>query len=66
VSTRSGGCGDPAAPSLEREGCRLADPDLRIAATALTQRATLVTGNARHFARLPGLEVEDWIRGHAG
>lgn len=48
---------------LEREGRRLADPDLRIAATALARRVTLVTGNVRHFARVPGLEVEDWIRG---
>lgn len=48
---------------LEREGRRLADPDLRIAATALARHVTLVTGNVRHFARVPGLEVEDWIRG---
>lgn len=48
---------------LEPEGCRLGDPDLRIAATALARRVTLVTGNVGHFARVPGLEVEDWIRG---
>lgn len=48
---------------LERGGLRLADPDLRIAAIVTVHQATLVTGNVRHFARVPGLEVEDWLRG---
>jgi tRNA(fMet)-specific endonuclease VapC len=46
---------------LERDGARLADPDLRIAATVLAHEATLVTGNTRHFARVPGLIVQDWL-----
>ncbi len=49
--------------SLERDGLRLADPDLRIAAIAAVHRATLISGNRRHFDRIPGLSVEDWIRG---
>jgi predicted nucleic acid-binding protein len=48
---------------LEREGRRLPDPDLRIAATALAHRAVLITGNLRHFERVPGLDCEDWLRG---
>jgi tRNA(fMet)-specific endonuclease VapC len=48
---------------LEREGRRLPDPDLRIAATALVHGAVLVTGNLRHFERVPGLGCEDWLRG---
>jgi tRNA(fMet)-specific endonuclease VapC len=47
---------------LERNGTRLADPDLRIAATALAHDAALVTGNTRHFERVPGLTVEGWLR----
>ena len=47
---------------LESEGRRLAEPDLRIAAIALTRGLTLVTGNVRHFSRVPGLQVEDWLR----
>lgn len=47
---------------LERAGTRLADPDLRIAATTLVHGATLITGNVRHFGRVPGLSVEDWLR----
>jgi len=46
---------------LERAGLRLADPDLRIAAIVAAHHATLVTGNVRHFARVPGLAVEDWL-----
>jgi tRNA(fMet)-specific endonuclease VapC len=47
---------------LERSGTRLADPDLRIAATVLAHQATLVTGNIRHFTRVPGLTVHNWLR----
>jgi len=48
---------------LEGEGRRLADPDLRIAAIAVVHRGTLISGNRRHFDRVPGLSVEDWIHG---
>lgn len=47
--------------SLEGDGRRLAEPDLRIAAIALSRDATLVTANVRHFARVPGLRVENWL-----
>lgn len=46
---------------LERNGMRLPDPDLRIAATALAHGAALVTGNVRHFARVERLVVHDWL-----
>lgn len=39
----------------------LAEPDLRIAATALAADLTLVTGNSGHFDRVPGLRVENWL-----
>jgi len=48
---------------LEREGRRLADADLFIGAIAAARRATVVTGNRRHYERIPGVTVEDWIRG---
>jgi predicted nucleic acid-binding protein len=48
---------------LELLGQRLSDPDLRIAATAMAQGATLVTGNVKHFGRIGGLAVADWLRG---
>jgi tRNA(fMet)-specific endonuclease VapC len=47
--------------NLEREGRRLDEPDLRIASIALSRELTVVTGNVRHFARVPGLTVENWL-----
>lgn len=46
---------------LEQSGRSLAEPDLRIASVALSRGLTLVTGNTRHFARVPGLHVENWF-----
>ncbi len=46
---------------LEAAGKRVAEPDLRIAAIAVTRDVTLVTGNVRHFARIPELRVENWL-----
>lgn len=46
---------------LERAGTPLAEPNLRIGAIALTKDLTVVTGNTRHFSRIPGLRVENWI-----
>ena len=43
---------------LERRGQRLAEADLQIAATALVHGCVLVTGNVRHFTRVPGLAIE--------
>lgn len=48
---------------LERIGRPIGEPDLRIAAIALANRLTIVTGNVRHFAHVPGLAVEDWLLG---
>jgi len=48
--------------TLEADGQRLADADLLIASIALANDATLVTGNHRHYQRVPALAIEDWIR----
>ena len=53
-------CG-PLRASLEAEGRRLDEPDLRIASIALARNLTLVTGNVRHFGRVPDLKVENWL-----
>jgi len=47
---------------LEQQGQRLADADLFIGAIAAAHQATIVTGNRRHYERIPGVMVEDWIR----
>jgi tRNA(fMet)-specific endonuclease VapC len=36
------------------------DADLIVAATALELQRVLVKGNRRHFAWIPGLQLEDW------
>ena len=46
---------------LERAGQRLDMADLCIASIALARDLTLVTGNVKHFARVPGLRVENWL-----
>jgi tRNA(fMet)-specific endonuclease VapC len=51
----------PLRARLEREGRRLEEPDVRIAAIALARDLTLITGNTRHFERIPGLRVENWL-----
>lgn len=53
----------PLRGQLEGEGRRLDEPDLRIASIALSRGLTMVTGNVRHFSRVPGLEVENWLLG---
>ncbi len=42
---------------LRRQGQLIADMDLLIAATAITHDLTLITGNTRHFTRIPGLSL---------
>ena len=51
--------------SLERAGTPLDEPDLRIASIALANDLTLVSGNERHFRRVPGLTLENWLGSEA-
>ena len=46
---------------LESVGRRLPDADLWIGAIARARRATVVTGNARHFDRMR-VPTENWMR----
>jgi hypothetical protein len=43
--------------TLEAAGTRLDDADLQIGATALHHGLELVTGNLRHFQRIPELRI---------
>lgn len=51
----------PLRARLERDGQRLDEPDLRIASIAVSRGLTVVTGNVRHFSRVPDLAVENWL-----
>ena len=48
---------------LTRSGQVIGIMDMLIASIALAAQATLITGNTREFSRVPGLRVEDWVRG---
>lgn len=46
---------------FRRQGQPPADFDLLIAASALAQGRILVTNNVRHYARIPSLQLENWL-----
>ncbi len=46
---------------LEAAGTPLGEPDLRIVSIALAHNLTMVTGNVRHFSKVSGLQVENWL-----
>lgn len=50
---------------LKQAGNTIADADLMIASITLAQGGILITGNTRHYERIPHLRIEDWIRGEA-
>ena len=47
---------------LERTGGPIGANEMLIAAQALSLGLTLVTANEREFARVPGLNIENWLR----
>ncbi|VVB89754.1 tRNA(fMet)-specific endonuclease VapC [uncultured archaeon] len=47
--------------SLMEKGNIIDDADIFIASCALGEDATLVTNNERHFERVKGLRVENWL-----
>ena len=47
---------------LEKAGTPTSEPDLRIASIAISNQKTLVTGNERHFSRIPSLQIENWLK----
>lgn len=49
---------------LRRAGTPIGDFDEMIAAHALSLGAVLVTDNTRHFQKVDGLTLENWVRNH--
>ena len=47
--------------TLKTQGTPIGDMDTLIAAHALAENLILVTHNTRHFERIPGLKLEDWM-----
>ena len=46
---------------LRRQGTPVGEFDTQIAAHALAENLILVTHDTRHFERIPGLKLEDWM-----
>ena len=46
---------------LKRRGTPIGSLDTMIAAHALSQPAMLVTNNTREFAKVPGLQLDNWV-----
>lgn len=46
---------------LDRQGTPIGDADLQIGAIALSRGLTVVTGNVKHFQRIPNLSIENWL-----
>ena len=49
--------------ALRKTGQIIGIEDVLIAASALTNQCNLVTANTRHFPRIKGLKVENWLEG---
>ena len=50
--------------TLELKGTPLADADIIIAATAIEEEFSLVTGNVKHYNRIEALAIENWFSRH--
>jgi len=46
---------------LERRGTPIGSLDTMIAAHALSLQVLLVTNNTREFAKVPGLQLDNWV-----
>jgi tRNA(fMet)-specific endonuclease VapC len=49
------------AAHLQKTGQAIGEMDTQIAAHALALGLPLITHNTRHFKRVPGLKIEDWM-----
>lgn len=47
---------------LHQRGLLIGDADILIAATALVHGYGVATNNQRHFGRIPGLRLENWLQ----
>jgi len=47
---------------LRKSGQTIGLEDVLIAASAITNQFIVVTANVRHFARVRGLQVENWLK----
>jgi tRNA(fMet)-specific endonuclease VapC len=46
---------------LKKEGNLIEDADILMAATAIVEELVLITNNIKHFERIKGLKIDNWI-----
>ncbi len=46
---------------LRRKGQAIGDIDLLIAGVAFSRGLTLITNNTKHFDRIPGISLDNWL-----
>ena len=46
---------------LKKKGELIEDADILVAASAITNDLVLITDNEKHFRRIEGLKVENWL-----
>ena len=47
---------------LSQRGLLIGDADILIAASVLVRGMSIATNNERHFSRISGLQVENWLK----
>ncbi len=47
--------------NLEKQGLPIGNMDILIASCVLSEDATLVTNNEKHFSKIHGLKIENWM-----
>jgi len=47
---------------LRKKGITIGDNDILISAYCLHHDFTLITNNEKHFRRIPGLKIENWLQ----
>ncbi len=47
---------------LSQRGLLIGDADILIAASALVRGMSVSTNNERHFSRISGLQIENWLK----
>ena len=48
--------------NLKQRGTLIGDVDILIAATALVHGLVLVSNNEKHFSRITGLKIDNWLK----
>ncbi len=47
---------------MRKTGQSIGIEDVLIAASAMTNKCIMVTANVRHFSRISGLVIENWLK----